>query len=191
MSITQRTSAVPNVTLNDGHSIPQLGFGVFQIDPAETAEAVSTALEVGYRHIDTAQMYRNERGVGQAVRGSGLDRAEVFITSKLRNGAHSRDEALGAFDKTMTALGLDRLDLFLIHWPVPSQGKYVEAWKALIELKVISKSNLESFLARTGLRDRGSAESLGRCVTASVVKSIFMVIVMDGLFAMFFASVNY
>jgi aryl-alcohol dehydrogenase-like predicted oxidoreductase len=77
MSTTQRTSAVPNVTLNDGCSIPQLGFGVFQIDPAETAEAVSTALEVGYRHIDTAEMYRNERGVGQAVRGSGLDRAEV------------------------------------------------------------------------------------------------------------------
>jgi len=93
MSITQSTSIVPTVPLNDGHSIPQLGFGVFQIDPAETADAVSHALEVGYRHIDTAEMYRNERGVGEAVRASGLDRAEVFITSKLtsyRRGRRSR-----------------------------------------------------------------------------------------------------
>jgi 2,5-diketo-D-gluconate reductase A len=103
MSTTQRRSAVPNVTLNDGHSIPQLGFGVFQIDPAETAEAVSTALEAGYRHIDTAEMYRNERGVGQAVRASGLHRAEVFITSKLNNAYHRPDDARRAFEASSTS----------------------------------------------------------------------------------------
>src|SRR5450759_2986453 len=113
MITTQRASTVPNVTLNDGHSIPQLGFGVFQIDPAETAEEVSNALEVGYRHIDTAEMYGNERGVGEAVRASGLDRGEVFITSKLNNGYHRPDDARRAFETTLSELGFDYLDLFL------------------------------------------------------------------------------
>jgi 2,5-diketo-D-gluconate reductase A len=137
MSTTQRSSAVPNVTLNDGRSIPQLGFGVFQIDPAETAEAVSTALEVGYRHIDTAEMYRNERGVGQAVRGSGLDRAEVFITSKLNNGYHRPDDARRAFETTLSELGFDYVDLFLIHWPLPTLygGDFVSTWKTLEDLR--------------------------------------------------------
>jgi 2,5-diketo-D-gluconate reductase A len=137
MSTTQRTSAVPNVTLNDGHSIPQLGFGVFQIDPAETAEAVSTALEVGYRHIDTAEMYRNERGVGQAVRASGVDRAEVFITSKLNNGHHRPDDARRAFETTLSELGFDYVDLFLIHWPLPTLygGDFVSTWKTLEEFR--------------------------------------------------------
>src|SRR5450631_107049 len=99
MSTMYSTSIVPTVTLNDGHSIPQLGFGVFQIKPAETAEAVSTALEVGYRHIDTAEMYGNERGVGEAVRASGLGRAEVFVTSKLSNGFHRPDDARRAFEQ--------------------------------------------------------------------------------------------
>jgi 2,5-diketo-D-gluconate reductase A len=135
MSTTRRTSAVPNVTLNDGHSIPQLGFGVFQIDPTETAAAVRTALEVGYRHIDTAEMYRNERGVGQAVRASGLDRAEVFITSKLNNGYHRPDDARRAFETTLSELGFDYVDLFLIHWPLPTLygGDYVSTWKTLEE----------------------------------------------------------
>src|SRR5919199_4901527 len=105
--------------MNSGRTIPQLGFGVFQIDPTETAEAVSRALEIGYRHIDTAEMYRNERGVGEGVRASGLDRDEVFVTSKLNNGFHRPDAARRAFDGTLTELGFDSVDLFLIHWPLP------------------------------------------------------------------------
>jgi 2,5-diketo-D-gluconate reductase A len=137
MITTQRASTVPNVTLNDGHSIPQLGFGVFQIDPAETAEAVSNALEVGYRHIDTAEMYGNERGVGEAVRASGLDRGEVFITSKLNNGYHRPDDARRAFETTLSELGFDYLDLFLIHWPLPTLygGDFVSTWKTLEDFR--------------------------------------------------------
>jgi 2,5-diketo-D-gluconate reductase A len=128
-------SSVPSIDLNNGVSIPQLGFGVFQIDPAETKEATLTALEVGYRHIDTAQMYGNEQGVGEAVRESGLDRDEVFVTSKLNNGFHAHDDALKAFDDSLERLGLDRLDLFLIHWPLPGiDVDFVETWKALEEI---------------------------------------------------------
>jgi 2,5-diketo-D-gluconate reductase A len=136
MSTTNRTS-IPTVTLNDGRSIPQLGFGVFQVEPAETAEAVSTALEVGYRHIDTAEMYGNERGVGEAVRASELDRPEVFITSKLNNGYHRPDDARRAFDETLTELGFDYVDLFLIHWPLPTlyDGDFVSTWKTLEEFR--------------------------------------------------------
>jgi 2,5-diketo-D-gluconate reductase A len=123
-------STVPNIELNDGHSIPQLGFGVFQIPPEQTAEAVTRALETGYRHIDTAQMYGNEREVGEAVRASGVDRAEVFVTSKLSNAAHRPDDAERSFDETLTALGFDYVDLFLIHWPLPTlyDGDYVSTW---------------------------------------------------------------
>jgi 2,5-diketo-D-gluconate reductase A len=110
MSVSQRTTIVPSVRLNDGHSIPQLGFGVFQIDPADTAAAVGIALEVGYRHIDTAEMYRNEREVGEGVRASGLDRGEVFITSKLNNGYHRPDDARSAFETTLIELGFDYVD---------------------------------------------------------------------------------
>jgi 2,5-diketo-D-gluconate reductase A len=126
-------STVPNIELNDGHSIPQLGFGVFQIPPEETAEAVRRALDVGYRHVDTAQMYGNEREVGEAVRASGLDRAEVFVTSKLSNAFHRPAEASEAFDGTLSALGSGYVDLFLIHWPLPTlyDGDYVSTWKAL------------------------------------------------------------
>jgi 2,5-diketo-D-gluconate reductase A len=137
MSITQRTTVVPSVRLNDGHRIPQLGFGVFQIDPAETAVAVGTALEVGYRHIDTAEMYGNERGVGAAVRASGLARAEVFVTSKLNNRFHRPDDARRAFEATLTELGFDYVDLFLIHWPLPTLygGDFVSTWKTLEEFR--------------------------------------------------------
>ena len=126
-------SNVPSIELNDGHNIPQLGFGVFQIDPDETAEAVGRAFEVGYRHIDTAEGYRNERGVGEAVRASGLDRGEVFITSKLDNDSHRPDDARAAFEGTLSELGLDYVDLFLIHWPLPTlyDGDYVSTWKTL------------------------------------------------------------
>ncbi|HKX13692.1 MAG TPA: aldo/keto reductase [Propionibacteriaceae bacterium] len=126
---------VPDLALNSGHTIPQLGFGVFKIDPAETADAVSEALRVGYRHIDTAEMYRNEKGVGEAVRASGLDRSEVYITSKLNNGFHKPDDARRAFDGTLEELGSDYVDLFLIHWPLPTLygGDYVSTWLTLVE----------------------------------------------------------
>jgi 2,5-diketo-D-gluconate reductase A len=126
---------VPTTTLNNGVKIPQLGFGVFQIAPAETKRATLDALEVGYRHIDTAEMYGNESEVGQAVAESGLARAEVFVTSKLNNGFHAHDAALAAFDRTLESLGFDYLDLFLIHWPLPAVGDYVETWKALEEMR--------------------------------------------------------
>ncbi|MBN9363924.1 MULTISPECIES: aldo/keto reductase [unclassified Devosia] len=128
-------AAVPSIKLRDGNSIPQLGLGVWQVDPEITARVVSDAIEVGYRSIDTAEGYQNEEGVGEAIRRAGVPRHELFITSKLRNGGHARDLALKSFDATMKALGLEQLDMFLIHWPVPSQDKYVEAWKTLVELK--------------------------------------------------------
>jgi 2,5-diketo-D-gluconate reductase A len=128
-------SKVPTIELNDGASIPQLGFGVFQIDPGETAAAVRTALQIGYRHIDTAEMYGNEKEVGQGIRDVGLDRADVFVTSKLNNGFHEPDDARRAFDKTLEALDSDYVDLFLIHWPLPMLygGDFVSTWKVLEE----------------------------------------------------------
>ena len=128
-------TAVPQITLNNGQSIPQLGFGVFQIEPKDTVEAVSTALQAGYRHIDTAEMYGNEKEVGEAVAKSGLNRADVFVTSKLANGAHRPDDARRAFDASLQALGFDYLDLFLIHWPLPTKydGDFVSTWRTLEE----------------------------------------------------------
>ncbi len=128
-------NAVPNITLNDGNVIPQFGFGVFQIKPEDTAEAVSKALEIGYRHIDTAQMYGNERAVGEAIHASGLQRDDLFVTSKLNNGFHEPPDAREAFDTTLSDLGLDYVDLFLIHWPLPTlyNGDYVSTWKTLEE----------------------------------------------------------
>jgi len=119
------------VTLNNGVQIPQLGFGVFQIKPEQTAEAVTEALKVGYRHIDTAQMYGNEKQVGQAIAQSELDRSDIFVTSKLNNDRQSFDDALAAFDQSLVDLGLERIDLFLIHWPLPTVRDYTEAWRAL------------------------------------------------------------
>jgi 2,5-diketo-D-gluconate reductase A len=124
-------TAVPNVRLNNGVDIPQLGFGVFQIRPRDTVEAVSTALRIGYRHFDTAEMYGNEKEVGQAIARSGIDRSEVFVTSKLNNNKHTFDDALRAFDQTLVALDMERIDLFLIHWPMPTVNDFVERWKAL------------------------------------------------------------
>ncbi|WP_315924076.1 aldo/keto reductase [Mesorhizobium sp. SP-1A] len=126
---------VEEIELNDGGLIPQLGLGVWQVDPQITARVVADGIRAGYRSIDTAEGYNNEQGVGRAIREAEIDREDLFVTSKLRNGAHERDKALRAFDETMRNLGIDRLDLFLIHWPVPSQGKYVEAWKTLVELR--------------------------------------------------------
>src|ERR1700678_3306752 len=126
---------VPTVELNDGTHIPQLGFGVFQIKPQSTAAAVAAALKVGYRHIDTAEMYGNENEVGQGIRDARVDRADVFITSKLNNGFHKPDDARRAFDKTLSALAPDYVDLSLIHWPLPTLygGDFVSTWHVLEE----------------------------------------------------------
>jgi 2,5-diketo-D-gluconate reductase A len=126
---------VPDVMLNNGRTIPQFGFGVFQVKPEDTVEAVSTALRTGYRHIDTAEMYGNEKEVGEAIAKSGLDRADVFVTSKLSNDAHLPDDARAAFDLSLEEFGLDYLDLFLIHWPLPTRygGDFVSTWNTLEE----------------------------------------------------------
>ncbi len=126
---------IPTIQLNDGHAIPQLGFGVFKVDPDETAAVTRHALAAGYRHIDTAEMYGNERGVGEAIRD--LPRAEVYVTSKLDNGVHRPDDARRAFDRTLSELATDYVDLFLIHWPLPTlyDGDYVSTWKVLEEFK--------------------------------------------------------
>ena len=158
--MTQPT--VPRIQLNDGNSVPQLGFGVFKVDPKQTEGIVSDALEIGYRHIDTARIYGNEEGVGRAIASSGLDRSELFITTKLWNADQGYESTLQAFDESMERLGLETLDLYLIHWLQPKQGKYVDTWKALIELqrrgrvKSIGVSNftvdaLEEIIAETGV----------------------------------------
>jgi 2,5-diketo-D-gluconate reductase A len=142
--------AVPTVKLNNGVEIPQLGFGVFQIPPAETRAATLSAIEVGYRHIDTAEMYGNEKQVGEAVRDSGVPREEIFVTSKLNNGFHAYGDALTAFERTLTDLDLGYLDLFLVHWPLPGIGDFVETWKAMEEMyrggkvRSIGVSNFQS-----------------------------------------------
>jgi 2,5-diketo-D-gluconate reductase A len=130
-------STSPSLELNDGHRILQLGFGVAQIPLRETAESVLTALEAGYRHFDTAHMYLNERGVGEGLRASGLPRSEVFVTGKLDNPDHRPDDARRAFEKTLSALGFEYLDLYLIHWPLPTlyDGDFVATWKTLEEFK--------------------------------------------------------
>jgi 2,5-diketo-D-gluconate reductase A len=128
---------VPNIELSDGNHIPQLGFGVFQIEPEDAEEAVLKALDVGYRHIDTAEMYKNEQQVGDAVKKSGISREHIFITSKLNNGYHKPEDARKAFEETLDKLGTDYIDLFLIHWPLPTlyDGDYVSTWKVLEEFK--------------------------------------------------------
>ncbi len=130
-------STIPEIQLNDGHTIPQLGYGVFLVDPKETADRVAEALEVGYRHIDTAQMYQNEEGTGKAIHASGIDRGELFVTSKLNNGYHKPDDARRSFDETLEKLRMEYVDLFLIHWPLPTLygGDFVSTWKTLEEFK--------------------------------------------------------
>jgi 2,5-diketo-D-gluconate reductase A len=129
-------TSIPDITLNNGQTIPQFGFGVFLIEPKDTATAVSRALKAGYRHIDTAQGYGNEAEVGEAIAKSGLDRGEVFVTSKLGNDAHEPDDARRAFDGTLKALGTEYVDLFLIHWPLPDRygGDFVQTWRVLEEV---------------------------------------------------------
>lgn len=122
------------ITMNNGVLIPQLGFGTFKVAPERAREVTLAALDVGYRHLDTAQMYGNEAGVGEAIRESGLARGDIFVTTKLNNGFHARDAALAAFDRSVADLGLDYVDLFLIHWPLPAVDQYVTAWQAMQEL---------------------------------------------------------
>ena len=126
---------VPSLAIGGDMEIPQLGFGVFQVPPSDTAEVVSHALVTGYRHIDTAAAYGNEAGVGEAIRGSGLDRDEVFITTKCFNDDHGYDEARRAMEASLERLEMDHVDLYLIHWPVPSQDRYLETWKAFVDMQ--------------------------------------------------------
>lgn len=151
---------IPDITLNNGVTIPQLGFGTFQVAEDQTQRIVESAIETGYRHIDTAAGYYNEAGVGAAVRASGLAREDVFVTTKLRNGDQGYDNALAAFEASRAALDIDYVDLYLVHWPVPSKGQYVETWKAFEKLladgavRAIGVSNflpehLETLLSET------------------------------------------
>jgi diketogulonate reductase-like aldo/keto reductase len=156
------TDRVPRVTLRPEVEIPQLGFGVFQVPPKDTAEAVSGALAVGYRHIDTAAAYGNEAQVAEAIRASGLDRGDVFVTTKCFNDDHGHDKAKRAFKASLERLELEHIDLYLIHWPVPAHDLYVETWQAFVELqaeglvRAIGVSNfqpahLERIVAETGV----------------------------------------
>ncbi|WAL72018.1 aldo/keto reductase [Kitasatospora sp. YST-16] len=128
------STTVPTVTLNNGIEMPQLGFGVFQVPDEETTAAVAAALEAGYRSIDTAAIYGNERGVGKALAASGLPREELFVTTKLWNADQGHDATLRAFDASLDKLGLEYVDLYLIHWPTPARDLYAESWKAIEEL---------------------------------------------------------
>jgi len=131
---------VPTLRLNDGNHIPQLGFGVFLVDPDEAERIVSDALEVGYRHIDTAAIYRNEEGVGRAIAKSGIPRDELFITTKLWNDKHANAAAHDAVDRSLEKLGLDHVDLYLVHWPTPAKDDYLEAWLAMEEIRDAGKA---------------------------------------------------
>ncbi|MFR9750867.1 aldo/keto reductase [Nocardia sp. 004] len=161
MAFRSETSAVPPIVLNDGNVIPQLGFGVFQVPAEDVFSVVTTALEVGYRSIDTAAVYGNEEGVGRAIRESGLPRDEIYITTKLWNSEQGYDSTLRAFDASMDRLGVDYLDLYLIHWPVAAAGRFVDTFRAFQTLKSQGRvksigvsnftvENLRQLMAETG-----------------------------------------
>ena len=161
--MSSSTESVPSIPLRGGEEIPQLGFGVFQVPPKDTAEVTTRALMAGYRHIDTAAAYRNEAAVGQAVKASALPREEVFITTKCFNDDHGFEQAKRALRASLDRLEMEHVDLYLIHWPVPSQDKYVETWRALIELqkeglaRSIGVSNFQPAHLERSSRDRGDA----------------------------------
>ncbi|GAA1678328.1 aldo/keto reductase [Microbacterium lacus] len=153
---------IPTLQLNDGYDIPQLGYGVFKVPPADTERAVTEAFEVGYRHIDTAAIYGNEEGVGAAIAASGIPRSELFITTKLWNDRHDGEEPHVAIRESLDKLGLERVDLYLVHWPTPAKDNYLHAWQKLIEIRdagltrSIGVSNflvphLEKIVAQTGV----------------------------------------
>ena len=133
-------STQPHVTFNDGRSIPQIGLGVWQTPNDVAVTAVKTALDAGYRHIDTAAIYGNEEGVGEGIRASGVGREDIFLTTKVWNDDQGFDETLRAMDKSLAKLGTDYVDLYLIHWPSAYRGKYVETWKALVRLREEGKA---------------------------------------------------
>jgi 2,5-diketo-D-gluconate reductase A len=160
--MSTQTDHVPRLALRPDMEIPQLGFGVFQVHPQQTEEVVAHALSVGYRHLDTAAAYKNEAAVGQAVRASGLDRGEVFITTKCFNDDHGKDKAKAACKRSLERLELEHIDLYLIHWPVPAHDLYLETWEALIELQAeglvrsigvsnFQSSHLERIIEATGV----------------------------------------
>jgi 2,5-diketo-D-gluconate reductase A len=156
------SSHIPSLQLRDAGAIPQLGFGVFQVPPQNTELAVARALEAGYRHIDTAAAYRNEKGVGMAIRKSGLARDDVFVTTKCFNDSHGYDEATRALHSSIERLGLDQIDLYLIHWPVPMRDRYVETWRAFVDLQAAG-------LTRSIGVSNFKAEHLHRIIDATAV----------------------
>jgi 2,5-diketo-D-gluconate reductase A len=162
------TDQVPTIAMRGGEAIRQLGFGVFQVPPEVTEEAVALALEAGYRHIDTAAAYRNEAAVGLAVRASGLDRGDVFVTTKCWNDDQGREEARRAFDRSLERLEVDYVDLYLIHWPVPARDRYVDTWKTFIELRdeglvrSIGVSNFQASHVRRLIEETGEAPAINQ-----------------------------
>jgi 2,5-diketo-D-gluconate reductase A len=159
------TTTIPTLQLNDGRTIPQLGFGVFKVDPAETERIVSEALEAGYRHIDTAAVYRNEEGVGRALAASGIPREELFITTKLWNDRRGAAEARAAMGESLEKLGLSHVDLYLIHWPTPANGSPVETWETLGELRA---EGLTTSIGVSNFDERYLPEILGTGLVPAV-----------------------
>jgi 2,5-diketo-D-gluconate reductase A len=161
-------TSVPDIELNNGVTIPQVGFGVFQVPPGQTEASVAEALRVGYRHIDTARLYRNEEEVGAAIRRSGLSREQVFVTTKVWNDDHGYDRTLAAFDASLARLGLDAVDLYLIHWPVPGQDRYVETWRALEKIaaegraRAIGVSNFQVAHLRRLIDETGTVPAVNQ-----------------------------
>jgi diketogulonate reductase-like aldo/keto reductase len=166
--MSSQTEQVPALATRGGGTIPQLGFGVFQVPPRDTAEVVVRALETGYRHIDTAAAYRNEAGVGEAVRASGLDRGEVYITTKCWNEQQGYDEARRALEKSLSRLEMDYVDLYLIHWPVPAHDRYVDTWRAFIGAReeglarTIGVSNFQTPHLRRLLEETGETPAVNQ-----------------------------
>ncbi|HET6635908.1 MAG TPA: aldo/keto reductase [Streptomyces sp.] len=161
-------SSVPTIRLNNGVEMPQLGFGVWQVPDDEAAKAVGTALEAGYRSIDTAAIYENETGTGKALAASGVPREELFVTTKLWNNQHGHDSTLRAFDASLARLGLEYVDLYLIHWPVPSQDRYVETWQAFEKIladgraRAIGVSNFHPHHLRRVIEQTGTVPALNQ-----------------------------
>jgi 2,5-diketo-D-gluconate reductase A len=166
--MTSPAQRVSNLAMRDGEQIPQLGFGVFQVPPDVTTEAVTRAFEAGYRHIDTAAAYRNEGAVGQAFRASGLDRGEVFVTTKCFNDDQGHEQAKRACHDSLKRLELEHIDLYLIHWPVPAHDRYVETWKAFIELReeglvrTIGVSNFQPAHLRRLIAETGETPAINQ-----------------------------
>ncbi|HSZ14619.1 MAG TPA: aldo/keto reductase [Solirubrobacteraceae bacterium] len=166
--MTTMSEQIPTIPLGAGVEIPQLGFGVFQVPPPETAEAVVHALSAGYRHIDTAAAYRNEAGVAEAIRMSGLDRGDVFVTTKCFNNDHGFDEAKRAFAASLERLGFEHVDLYLIHWPVPVHDRYVDTWRAFVELhaqglaRAIGVSNFQPAHLQRLIQETGETPAINQ-----------------------------